>query len=712
MAADPPPKIDNFFSELGDLYRALKPLRLALIVTVLGVLVFWKVEQGREILRALAEPGTRTGATGAGRLSWFAMAVFLWSFVSWYSARVLLDVDLARNRATSAPTTGRWPRVRHALRAHLPRIFGVAPLLAVGASFLSARGSYETHLPPPRLFYFGWAALLCAGLLYLFFILRRKWVRKRVREAARQDVDLGRRVTIATMLLATLGLTILFVIDPVRYAGAIGTGAVLGFAFASWIFWGSWLIFFGSRHHVPVLLLLLTLAIVFSFWNDNHDVRVVRREPFSRPVLRQALREWSVQIENKYPGRASHPLFIVASEGGGIRAAYWTATVLGTLQDRDPAFADHIFAISGVSGGSLGAAVFDALVADAAPPGEFAKRGEAILGQDFLSPAIAGMLYPDFVQRLLPFPVLFFDRGRALEHGWEQAWRNTMGNDRFAQPFLDLWQDRQRYVPALFLNGTSVETGNRIIASNILIDAGFLEAADATAKLFPPNRHHERRQPTLDMPLSTAAHMSARFTYVSPAGRFNPDGSHVVDGGYFENSGAATALDILRSVHDALREDDQLRKIVPHIVMISNDPLGVASGSRTFAATKQSLRQLPRTAADEAKRRKPATFLGDALAPVWALMSTREARGDYAQRAIGDAEKQICRETANAKCLHFFSLAPATVPLPLGWMLSNRAAEAMQEEMFDKGISPKAPVPTWNQDATNEIIATLNGTTP
>src|SRR5206468_6831834 len=94
---------------------------------------------------------------------------------------------------------------------------------------------------------------------------------------------------------------------------------------------------------------------------------------------------------------------------------------------------------------------------------------------------------------------------------------NTMHTDRFAKPFLDLWQDRHRYVPSLFLNGTSVESGNRIIASNILIDANFLEATDATGKLLPVSQHTQRRHPKIDVPLSTAAHMSARFTYVSPA---------------------------------------------------------------------------------------------------------------------------------------------------------------------------------------------------
>src|SRR5438045_1084003 len=68
----------------------------------------------------------------------------------------------------------------------------------------------------------------------------------------------------------------------------------------------------------------------------------------------------------------------------------------------------------------------------------------------------------------------------------------------------------------------------------------------------------------------------------------------------------------------------------------SNDPLGVASGGRQMAATKELLKNTTASTAAEAAQRRPGTFLEDALAPVYALLSAREARGDYAQQ-IGRA---------------------------------------------------------------------------
>src|SRR5262249_4658032 len=111
----------------------------------------------------------------------------------------------------------------------------------------------------------------------------------------------------------------------------------------------------------------------------------------------------------------TYPVFVVSAEGGGLRAAYYTALVLASIQDRCPAFAQHTFAISGVSGGSLGAAVFAALAARSAKnqaglscnlnlpmAGDMATKADKILRQDFLSPLLAFGLYPDLAQRFLP----------------------------------------------------------------------------------------------------------------------------------------------------------------------------------------------------------------------------------------------------------------------------------------------------------------------
>ena len=187
---------------------------------------------------------------------------------------------------------------------------------------------------------------------------------------------------------------------------------------------------------------------------------------------------------------------------------------------------------------------------------------------------------------------------------------------------------------------------------------------------------------------------------------------HVVDGGYFENSGATTALDILREITTAMGQaGTDLGDTVPKLIMISNNPLAnapVPEGAKKGGTV---------TTEAEAKRSEPSTFLEDAMAPVDALLNTRDARGTYAQRAIGKAQ-EIFYENLSGKLppnqqaqVYYFSLAPAEVPLPLGWMLSNRAAHAMHLELNDEGKS-KDQFPTWNKSEREKIIASLPAQRP
>src|SRR5262249_13052292 len=143
----------NFFWHLQDIYQELKTCRFGFIVAIIGAIVFLGVEQGREVLRALAEPGATTSVTGTLRLVMFASGLAIWSLVSWYCARVLLYFDFPKSHEIHPRRVGIWRRLHSWLPRHVPRILGIAPMVVVGWSFLRVRGTYESD-PPPRLLYF------------------------------------------------------------------------------------------------------------------------------------------------------------------------------------------------------------------------------------------------------------------------------------------------------------------------------------------------------------------------------------------------------------------------------------------------------------------------------------------------------------------------------------------------------------------------------
>lgn len=672
--------IQRIWWSIRDLYQQLKPCRFSILVALIACPVFLCIAQGTEILRTVGEGLAISGHWYWPRAFGFFATLILWALSSWYAARVLLYLDFpgpcrAQARSKFAET-------------HVPRLLGITPILIVGCGFLVASFSYDRTAPAK--FWLHFFAGLCAVLAIAFYILlivRRKWIGAAPQEQVKHITQLGRAtiVAVSMMLIVSLLLFIVSAAAPVPVPQWLGMGTILFLAAASWISFGSFLVYLGGRWQFPVITILILLALLFSFWNDNHVIRVAPPQEVARADVIGSFRTWYSLAEENDGAGTLHPLFIVATEGGGIRAAYWTATVLGGIQDASPNFAPHLFAISGVSGGSLGAAVFDALLAEPNPGSfKFKDKAHDILGQDFLSPALASMLYPDLVQRFLPLSIPYFDRGRALEMGWEKAWRDTMHNDRFASSFVELWPaNSPQWMPSLFLNGTSVEKGNRIITSNLHLTNVFLDAEDAADKI--AQHSLPTTKAACHMPLSTAAHMSARFTFVSPAGRF-PDGSHIVDGGYFENSAATTALEIVTRIKDVCAHD-LIANVDVKVIMISNDP---RKGSIAIAPAK------PGPEPPGPKRTKPMTtqgqFLGELTAPLYTLLNTRNARGTYAQKAIKREQRRFkvgvtaapseTEETQpSTKDIIYFTLRDTNVPLPLGWMLSAAAAKTMQDQL-------------------------------
>lgn len=445
----------------------------------------------------------------------------------------------------------------------------------------------------------------------------------------------------------------------VQQTGTLGSMAIVLLSMALWVSFGSILVFAATKAKVPILALLLVVALVSSRWADNHVLRTLSgTSPLvaARPTVTQAFDRWSARLAHDYPGEGPHPVFVVATEGGGIRAAYWTAAVLTALDDDIPGLRDHLFAVSGVSGGSVGAATYASLVTRQVDSHGALQRlrpaAKEMLAHDALAPTLAAMAQQDFVQRFIAYPFLP-DRARALEGGWEQAWRETIQkDDRFGQGFLTLMRGREDRMPSFFLNGTTVETGQRMIGSNCRITpAEFSDALDVfTAS-------------GLDLRVSSTAHNSARSTYISPAGTFlrNPAGypaspydckpgarcEHVVDGGYFDNSGAITAAEIVQVLRR--RAAQTHFPIAPYVLVIRYTPLDPP------AAT-------------------PERWANELLSPLRALLNSR---GSRAVLAVGQLTPQTDAPVIEFRLIQY----PNTVPMPLGWLLSLHTRAAINAQM-------------------------------
>src|SRR4029077_10246699 len=120
-------------------------------------------------------------------------------------------------------------------------------------------------------------------------------------------------------------------------------------------------------------------------------------------TIETAVDTWYGQAQKQWTGAGPVPLVIVATAGGASRAGYWTAKVLGEIEDAHPDFHKYVFAISSVSGGSLGTAVWRAMLEDEKVPcadelkvagpsmlgngeGSFARCAGQYFSRDFLAP--------------------------------------------------------------------------------------------------------------------------------------------------------------------------------------------------------------------------------------------------------------------------------------------------------------------------------------
>ena len=123
----------------------------------------------------------------------------------------------------------------------------------------------------------------------------------------------------------------------------------------------------------------------------------------------------------------------------------------------------HIFAISTVSGGSVGAVGYAAMLKAAPDADNFKLMLWRFAGENVLGGALTGMMFPDLLQRFLPVALLP-DRAETLERSWEEAWAAidpaAPSAAMMGEPFLNLApKANEPWRPILIVQGASQDSG-------------------------------------------------------------------------------------------------------------------------------------------------------------------------------------------------------------------------------------------------------------
>lgn len=465
-----------------------------------------------------------------------------------------------------------------------------------------------------------------------------------------------------------------------------------------------------SLHANPLLTLLVALPLLANVTNPGGELHAIRGEasPAAEPQpLKELVATWyaaSGDCERTVEGVAVRPMLLVAASGGGIRAAYWTATVLDALQTAGTCGPRAVLLSSGVSGGSVGLAL--------SREGSGVEAVEELADPDALSAAISGLMVGDMVGGMTGLRIPAFgqgetawlDRAGLMERVWERQAQSL------AEPFWEATGEAGRGpTGALLLNSAVAGVGCRVLVSDVDLgpvdtssesdsepsrpaDVGRHDAgASCTARndrpaasldlrdLYPPGCRQ------LGIPLSTAAMLSARFPTVTPGGRLPATGegceprpdAPLVDGGYAEGSGVGTLADLAPALADVVREHNAQagNTLIVPIVVYLEDAARSDLAPSPVRSVPEAFVPLAGLSAGAAQVTSGA-WLQRAAAALSRSCPEGASRCDAASEALRD------RLTGGVVVV-----APGTKPgvdAPLGWTLSKDSRTRLTAAVRDQ----------------------------
>src|SRR5262245_15621098 len=657
---------------MHSLVIALNRLRAPLSIALATALVLALPSQSREILGAVWGGSGLGLVAEAGRA---LVALVIFSATLWGCALILLQTA---------------PEYRHAaVKRHWRFLEAVAlgvaliPILIVLPVTIAVLSSESPEEPTwvgrreiPVAIAFGLFAG-CVALLWYLDKFRTMLATKLLRLYAwLAGLTLTQGLLIVGFIV--LGVSAIVLFFPKQFASALGPMCVLFLFLGLTCIATSLLTHVYDRYQIPGVTILAAIAILWSLLgtHNNHRLKLLKEQETALAKPGDAFGKWLAARPDlaDYKGRP-YPVYVVAAEGGGVYAATHAAWTLARIQDNCPAFARHIFALSGVSGGSLGAALFAALVKAQPPPRSLPKEQRCPLQaqdgpmqaavreyfkQDLLTPLLAAGLFSDFLQWFWPMPIGMLDRARALESTYGETWANVMqqagkagAEGIFRENVSKLWRP-EADTPALLLNATLVQGGGRaILAPFTLQDAkGFAERALDRFSVLP-------------LSLSTAVSVSARFPFVTPAALYRHEelAWQLVDGGYFENSGIHTAVNLI----EALQRGSE-----PRPSNADSDGAGCRAANRAFV--KLSSAEVVTVCfrvivIKRANFPEDKALRGEILAPLMAVIEARRARGKASAHWVYNAYcgSDECGYGRAASSPHVYVSYIDSRSLPLGW---------------------------------------------
>lgn len=716
------------FITLDRLRLRLWDCRISLISVLVGMAVLVLIPTAQDLLLEI-----RTLPSIIG----FALIVL----VFW-----TLPVHNAASRAIEAvrrPAPPGRERGAHDVDAWVPRGLGVATLLVIFlAAGSAARSLGEAHDVPEidealDVLHAVQFCMVAAVPVYAAYTLWRRHVLASPRTSFLYALFRAMPAAIGVFTFLVLAVA---VVAPSEFVWRVGREDLVPLLLGGWVPAFSYLALLSHRTGWPITLLtLVALFVVAGLADRFHDVRTFRSAEWHaihddragaserQGYIGTAIDGWMSANRCHGAPEKCPPAILIAAEGGGSRAAFYTGTILGALLDATRAYPDYyrdfgqaIFAMSGVSGGALGITLARTALIEAKAGGHPPCRaGESditalqhrdptaswraclqlLSSGDYLSPTVLGAIFRDTLALVISTAggIDVADRAALLEQAIEQHYNEVVSGERtpcgredrrgLCRPFGYLPSPAPgRWAPLLLLNATSVDSGRQIIASDLYIGAESPDPAHCHEP-FPhsysvfevlasggprdtPGPRDGCLAPGLkdaeDLRLSTAVVMSARFPIVSPKGNLrNRDGVVIeqVVDGGFFDN---TGLESLMPLVPML----QARGLRPLVIHIANKPWELRrTGAYTVPGRPTGRADPHHVRIGNLDRTSWADALETISSPLLALNS---ARSGHAERAEEEMIMLVAEEPAG------LYLTPRLYPAPT--LSANEESEVCEDE--------------------------------
>jgi len=448
-------------------------------------------------------------------------------------------------------------------------------------------------------------------------------------------------LVLSVLVIVTVGF-----LFSVKCDTKIGATAIICFAFAAWQVVYLLLHFADKASPFPFRFTLFIWMLICSQINHDHPVRFLPGRSPVRPALTAYFDSAVNRIDTETTGAYYRvgkqgdtiPLIFISAEGGALRTGAFAGLMLAHLQERAPQFRDYIFGYSTVSGGTVGSNFFNAQLLNdrTSPHTQWVLRSKEFFSADFLSAVTAKLVFSEVINYFIPCHINSADRAIALEKGFEEGWVRAYGKGQ--NPLENSFNKiiGSKY-PAVFINTTEVETGRQNVWSNV----------DMRTLPLGKERDLYQREDSISISYSSAINLSDRFPLISPAGCFfgsaDTNRRHFVDGGYYENRGSETLLQVLHEL--PLGAKNKGKPVKCYVLQFN------------FGTNKKP---------------QPVKFANEITEILGGIYNTRGGRGDIAE----DALRTYVKDTLKGEFIKL-DLTQTANELPLNWVLSGKVVNQL-----------------------------------